>query len=336
MEAGTPSVKLSGGRLLSRPPLARVPDTVLKASLWLSATAVLVVIGYFLSRLYLETTGFWSTVGFTHFVFGQSWLPTQDAFGAFPMVYGTLVTSAIALLIGVPVAVATAIYVSELAPRRLAGPLSFTIELLAAVPSVVFGLWGIFVLIPTLRPIEQWVADRLSFIPIFAGNVPGPNYFIAGLILAIMLVPIVSAISREVMATVPADQREAALALGATRWEMIKMAVLPHSRGGIWGAALLGLGRALGETIAVVLVIGDAPQVKASIFEQGYTLAAVIANEFGEAASTPLHRNALIAAGLLLFGITLIVNIVARYFVHRAERGARATPIPGMASGGMG
>lgn len=335
MEADTSSVKLSGGRLLSRAPLARLPDHLLKALLWMCATGVLVVIAYFFARLYSETTGFWSTVGFFNFVFGLDWLPTQAAFGAFSMVYGTLVTSAIALIIGVPVAVGTAIYVSELAPRRLANPLAFTIDLLAAVPSVVFGLWGVFVLIPKLRPAELWVVHHFSFIPFFTGTVPGPNYFIAGLILAIMIVPIVSAISREVMATVPADQREAALALGATRWEMIKMAVLPHARAGIWGAALLGLGRALGETIAVVLVIGNAPQVKASIFDQGYTLAAVIANEFGEAASDPLHRNALIAAGLLLFVITLLVNIVARYFVHRAARGSRATPVSGMAGGGI-
>jgi phosphate ABC transporter permease protein PstC len=194
------------------------------------------------------------------------------------------------------------------------------VELLAAVPSVVYGLWGFFFLIPKLRPAEQWFADTFSFLPFVGGSVAGPNYFVAGLILAIMVIPIVSAISREVMATVPSDHKEAALALGATRWEMIRTAVLPYSRSGITGAAMLGLGRAIGETIAVTIVIGNAPQIGKQLFDQGYTLAAVIANEFGEAASDPLHRAALIAAGLVLFVLTLVVNLVARGLVVRAER----------------
>src|ERR671927_538318 len=194
------------------------------------------------------------------------------------------------------------------------------VELLAAVPSVVYGLWGIYVLIPKLRPAEHWFSDTFSFLPFVGGPVPGPNYFIAGLILAIMILPIVAAITREVMATVPPDHKEAALALGATRWEMIRTAILPYSRAGIAGASMLGLGRAIGETIAVTLVIGNAPQIGHQLFDQGYTLAAVIANEFGEAASVPIHRAALIAAGLLLFVLTLVVNLVARYFVVRAER----------------
>src|SRR5947208_2411284 len=197
------------------------------------------------------------------------------------------------------------------------------VELLAAVPSVVYGLWGVFVLIPTLRPAEQWFSDTFSFLPFVGGHVPGPNYFIAGLILAIMILPIVTAISREVIATVPLDHKEAALALGATRWEMIRTAVLPYSRAGISGAAMLGLGRAIGETIAVTLVIGNAPTIGKHLFDQGYTLAAVIANEFGEAANKPLHRAALIAAGLVLFVLTLIVNAGARYMVRRASRGTR-------------
>jgi phosphate ABC transporter permease protein PstC len=185
------------------------------------------------------------------------------------------------------------------------------------VPSVVYGLWGFFVLIPKLRPAEQWFSDTFSFLPFVGGHVAGPSYFIAGLVLAIMIIPIVSAISREVVSTVPPDHKEAALALGATRWEMIKMAVLPYARSGITGAAMLGLGRAMGETIAATIVIGNAPVIGKSLFDQGYTLAAVIANEFGEAAADPLHRAALIAAGLILFLLTLIVNAVARGIIVR-------------------
>ena len=193
-------------------------------------------------------------------------------------------------------------------------------------PSVVYGLWGIFVLAPKLQPAEQWFSDTFSFLPLVGGPVSIPNCFIAGLIMAIMILPIVSSISREVMATVPAQDKEAALALGATRWEMIRIAVLPYSRAGISGAAMLGLGRAIGETIAVTIVIGNAPNVAESIFSQGYTLAAVIANEFSEAASDPTHRAALIAAGLVLFVLTLLVNAIARYYVNRAARGKRTVP----------
>ena len=216
---------------------------------------------------------------------------------------------------------ATALYINELCPRRLRTPLSFLVDLLAAVPSVVYGLWGVFVLIPKLLPAEKWFAKTFSFIPfIGGGTVTGPNYFIAGLILAIMILPIVSAISREVIATVPSENKEAALALGATRWEMIRIAVLPYARPGITGGAMLGLGRAIGETIAVVLVIGNAPVIGKHLFNQGYSLAAVIANEFGEAANTPIHSSALFAAGLVLFVLTLIVNIIARWFIRRGDR----------------
>jgi len=244
-------------------------------------------------------------------------------FGAWPLILGTLITSAIALVIGVPIAIATALYLTELCPRALRGPLSILVDLLAAVPSVVYGLWGVFVLIPNLHGFQQSLANAFSFLPFVGGTVAGPSYFIAGLILAIMILPIVSAISREVIATVPPEHKEAALALGATRWEMIRMAVLPYSRAGITGGAMLGLGRAIGETIAVVLVIGNSPKLAHSLFQQGYTLAAVIANEFGEAASTPVYRSALFAAGLVLFVLTLLVNIVARQFVVRRARGKR-------------
>ena len=251
-------------------------------------------------------------------------------FGAWALILGTLITSAIALVIGVPIAVGAAIFLTELCPRRARAPLAILVDLLAAVPSVVYGLWGVFVLIPHLKGFQQSLANAFSFLPFVGGTVAGPSYFIAGLILAIMILPIVSAIAREVISTVRSEHKEAALALGATRWEMIRVAVLPYSRPGITGGAMLGLGRAIGETIAVVLVIGDSPRLGHSIFQQGYSLAAVIANEFGEAASTPVYKSALFAAGLVLFVLTLLVNIVARQYVVRGFHGRRG---PGEALG---
>ncbi len=326
MEAGSLSAAGGGRSVLERSPLARLPDRLLKWGLTALAALILVLIGFFFVRLYAEAKPAFDRFGVLGFTFDNNWDVARNIYGALPLVVGTLITATVALLIGVPVAVATALYVTELAPRRVRGPLTITVELLAAVPSVVYGLWGVYVLIPKLKPIEQWFSDTFSFVPfIGGGTVAGPNYFIGGLILAIMIIPIVSAISREVMATVPVEHKEASLALGATRWEMIRMAVLPYSRAGITGASMLGLGRAIGETIAVTLVIGNAPQIGESIFGQGYTLAAVIANEFGEAASNPVHRAALIAAGLVLFVLTLLVNGAARGLVTRAEkRGVRA------------
>jgi phosphate ABC transporter permease protein PstC len=323
MEAGSLATPVRGGRsILGRSPRSRALDPLLRWTLTGLAGLILVLIGFFFIRLYIEARPAFDAYGYLGFAFDNSWVPSQQLYGALPLMVGTLITSAIALVIGVPVAIAAALYITELAPNRVRAPLTITVELLAAVPSVVYGLWGIQVLAPRLQPAEQWFSDTFSFLPLVGGQVSIPNYFIAGLILAIMIVPIVSAISREVMATVPSDHKEAALALGATRWEMIRMAVLPYSRAGISGAAMLGLGRAIGETIAVTIVIGNAPDIGDTIFSQGYTLAAVIANEFGEAASDPTHRAALIAAGLVLFVLTLLVNAVARYYVNRGERPA--------------
>jgi phosphate ABC transporter permease protein PstC len=327
--ASTPAS--SGRPAFGRPLLERLPDRVLKWGLSALAAAILILIAYFFARLYAEANLAFSKFGLIGFAFDNNWDVSRNLYGALPLLVGTLITAAVALVIGVPIAVAAALYVTELCPRRLRAPLAILIDLLAAVPSIVFGLWGVFVLIPKLRPAEQWFSNTFSFLPFVGGHVAGPNYFIGGLILAIMILPIVSAISREVIATVPAEQKEAALALGATRWEMIRMAVLPYSRAGIMGAAMLGLGRAIGETIAVTLVVGNAPQIGKSLFDQGYTLAAVIANEFGEAAATPIHRSALIAAGLVLFVLTLVINAIARYYVVRAER----SNIPGAALAGM-
>ena len=317
----------SGDRArLARSPLARLPDRVLKWGLTALAAALLALIVYFFIRLIEEAEPALAHSGVFGFAFDNNWNPSAGHYGALPLVVGTLLTSAIALLVGVPVAVAAALYTTELCPRRLRTPLTILVELLAAVPSVVYGLWGIFFLAPKLHPAEQWVADRLSFIPFVGGGIVTiPNLFIAGLVLAIMILPIVSAISREVMSTVPSDHKEAALGLGATRWEMIRVAVLPYCRSGIVGGAMLGLGRAIGETIAVEILIGDTQQLVTHLFGQSNSLAASIANEFGEATGT--HRSALFAAGLVLFVLTLLVNGVARFFVVRASRpGAPRAP----------
>jgi phosphate ABC transporter permease protein PstC len=313
----------AGRSVLERSAASRLPDRILKWGLTTLAAAILALIVFFFVRLIQESGNTFSTFGFS-FVFGNDWDPSRSIFHGFPMVAGTLITSAIALLFGVPVAVATALYLNELCPRRFRTPLAILVDLLAAVPSVVYGLWGIFVLGPKILPATKWFSSTFSFIPFIGGGTPTtPNYFLAGLILAIMILPIVSAISREVIATVPSEHKEAALALGATRWEMIRIAVLPYSRAGITGGAMLGLGRAIGETIAVVLVIGSAPVLGSHLFNQGNTLAAVIAAEFGEASNNVPHRSALFACGLVLFVLTLIVNIIARYYVVRGHRGRR-------------
>jgi len=314
-----------GGRgALTGSPWARLPDRALRYGLSALAAVILALIVYFFLRLVGQAKPAFSHFGVLGFTFKNEWNVNAEQFGALPLLVGTLITSAIALLIGVPIAVATAIYATELCPRRVRAPLTILVELLAAVPSVVYGLWGIFFLAPKLQGPEQWVADRLSFIPFIGGGiVTVPNYFVTGLVLAIMILPIVSAIAREVMATVPDDHREAALALGATRWEMIRMAVLPYCRSGIVGGAMLGLGRALGETIAVAILIGNSTKLGSHLFQQGATLASTIANEFGEAQG--LHRSALFAAGLVLFVLTLLVNALARLIVIRSARGKGRT-----------
>jgi phosphate ABC transporter permease protein PstC len=326
---GANATTVSGGRsVLERSPAARLPDRALRWVLAGLAGLILALIVYFFIRLIGQSENVFSTYGLK-FVFGNNWDVSRNIFHGAALIVGTLITSALALIIGVPVAIASALFINELCPRRLRGPASVLVDLLAAVPSVVYGLWGVFVLCPKLLPAEKWFASTFSFIPWFGGGTPGLyNYFIAGLILAIMILPIVSAISREVIGTVPAEHKEAALALGATRWEMIRMAVLPYARPGITGAAMLGLGRALGETIAVVLTIGAAPVIGHHLFSAGYSLAAVIASEFGE--STGIHTSALFAAGLALFVLTLIVNIIARWFVARGVQGRRSTGATGI------
>src|ERR1700693_2812377 len=232
------------------------------------------------------------------------WRPRSLVYGAMPFIYGTVVTSLLALLLAVPLALGAALLVNEYLPTRAATPLAYGIELLAAVPSVVYGFWGILVLVPALRPLQQAIADSpLGTIPIFGGPVPGPSYLAAGVILAIMILPIVTSVARDAMNATPRLQREGALALGATHWETIRHVVLPFARGGIFAGVILGLSRAIGETIAVLFVIGNQPQINASIFAPGYSLPSAIAGEFAEA-NQPFHPESLIGLGVVLFAIS--------------------------------
>lgn len=252
----------------------------------------------------------------------SDWDPVNGQFGAAPALYGTLVSSLIALVLATPLAVGVAIFLSEFAPRRVRQPFAFLVDLLAAIPSVVYGLWGILVLVPFLREhVMSFIRDTLHLgnTALFSGPAYGPSMLAAGCILAIMILPYISAVTREVLLAVPRSQREAALALGATRWEMIWDAVLPYARSGIIGGIILGLGRALGETMAVTMVIGNNPQVSASLFAPQYTMAAVIANEFTEAADE-LYLHALIEIGLVLFIITITVNALSRLTIRRVAR----------------
>jgi phosphate transport system permease protein len=255
------------------------------------------------------------------FATSSAWDPVNGQYGALPFIFGTLASSLLALLIALPLAVGLAIFLTELAPRWLAVPIGFGTELLAAIPSVVYGLWGIFVLVPWLRdhvqaPLVDSVGDRVG---IFAGPAYGVSLLAGGVILAIMIVPFVSAVSREVLAAVPVTQREAALALGATRWEMTWQVVLPYATPGIIGATILGLGRALGETMAITMVIGNRAEIPGSLFAPAYSMASVLANEFNEA-SDGMHLSALMGIALLLFGITIVVNSIARVLVWRVAR----------------
>lgn len=252
------------------------------------------------------------------------WDPVAGRFGALPLIFGTLYSSLVAMAIAVPLALGVAIFLTEFAPRWLRRPVATLVELLAAIPSVIYGLWGIFVLLPLLRD-TLWpvVRPALVWLPIFRGTFYGPSVLAGGIILAIMVLPYIAAVSREVLLAVPAAQREAALALGATRWEAVWTVVLPYGRTGIIGAVILGLGRALGETMAVTMVIGNRHEISASLVEPGYTIAAAIANEFAEAVSA-LHLSALFYAGLVLFVVTVAVNVVARLLIWRVARGSAA------------
>ena len=254
-----------------------------------------------------------------NFLISRQWNPIKGEFGALPFIYGTIVSSLIALIISVPFSLGIAVFLVEQAPHYIARPIGFFVELLAAIPSVVYGLWGIFVLAPFLRSyVEPPLAKAFGWLPLFQGPITGIGLLTGGIILAIMITPIISAVVRDVLAAVPGSQREAALALGATKWEMIRV-VLVNGAPGIAGAVILGLGRALGETMAVTMVIGNRPEVSASLFAPSYTIASAIANEFTEA-TNDLYVSALVELGLILFLVTFIVNAIARLLVWNVTR----------------
>ncbi|MDP9180363.1 MAG: phosphate ABC transporter permease subunit PstC [Chloroflexota bacterium] len=290
-------------------------DTVFALLMMAGSTAVVLTLG---AMIYVLTLQSWDSI--THFGFGfftsETWNPVTNHFGALSAIYGTVASSIVALIIAVPIAVGVALFLSEVAPGPVRVPASFLIEMLAAVPSVVFGLWGLFVLEPRVHDwFEPALSATLGWTPFFNGPQLGLGVLAAGIILAIMILPIIAAISRDVLRAVPQSQREAALALGATKWETIWFVVLPYARPGITGAVILGLGRAVGETMAVLLLIGNSYNIDISLFAPGTTLASSIASNLGEASD--LYRAALIELGLILLGITLLINVAARILVWR-------------------
>ena len=311
------------GRLarIAAPVRANLPDRVWAVLLTVLGLAVLAVAGVIIIELWRLSSGVLARTGLFSFVLESEWDVVRDLYGALPFIYGTLITSCVALLLALPVSVGLALFLTEMAPPGVRAVISFPIALLAGIPSVVYGLWGLFVLVPLLRgQVEPWLASTLGFLPFFRGPPIGLGYLAAGVILAIMILPTITSIAIEVLRTVPLSLREAALALGATRWEAIRIAVLPYARAGIMGATILGLGRALGETMAVTMLIGNSPTISASLFSPGYSLPAVIANEFAEA-SSGLHTGALAALGLILFAVTLLLNVAARLLVRISRRG---------------
>lgn len=303
-----------------RAPVRATGDRAFQLLLAAMAAAIPLIMGAML--IALVDAGLPAIRRFGLAFFGTStWDPVTGEFGVLPFVYGTLVSSAIALFLAVPLGLGVAVFLSELAPGWVRTPVRFLVELLAAIPSVVYGLWGIFVLVPWVRvTLTPSLQSSLGFLPLFTGPPLGIGMLTAGLILAIMVVPFIVAVSTEVMRAVPRAQREAAQALGATGWETTRTAVIPYARSGIAGAIFLALARALGETMAVTMVIGNVPQIKASLLAPAYTVSAVIANEFAEATSD-LYVAALVYAGLVLFLVTLTVNILARVLVRRVARG---------------
>jgi len=295
-------------------------DRLYQASLLLASLLVLMLVAGIGYELWQNSTLSRQTFGWK-FIVTAEWDPAlNEVFGALPFILGTLTTSVIALLVAIPLGLGTALFLAELAPNWLRQPLGFLVELLAAVPSVVYGLWGLFVYIPNfVRPLAEGLNHTFGFLPLFAGPVFGPSRLAAGLLLAIMVFPTITAVSRDVFLAIPNSQREAALALGSTRWETIWQVLIPYGLSGLLGAVILGLGRALGETIAVTMVIGNNLDLSASLLHPGYTMASIIANEFTEA-TFDLYQHALIETGLILFVITLLINLIARLLIWRVAR----------------
>ena len=304
-------------RLRGGDKVAHTVTLVFAAAIFL-VTALLVLELFRASTLGRHTFG-WSFLG------QEIWDPVSGKFGALPFIYGTVVTSAIAIIIAVPLGLASAMFLAELAPPRISDALTFVIELLAAVPSVIYGLLAVFVLVPILRDtVEPSLKAAFGFLPLFQGPAYGVGFLAAGLVLAVMIVPFITSVSRESLLAVPREQREAALAVGATRWEATWKVVVPYARLGIAGSVFLALARALGETMAVTMVIGNSPKVSASLLAPGYSIAAVIANEFTEA-TTNLHISVLVELGLVLFVLTIVINALARLLMAvTAQRGSTA------------
>ncbi len=285
----------------------------------ISVFALLALIGVFLftaSYPSIRTLG-WS------FIWSKTWDPNSGEFGALAFIFGTVVSSLVAMVIAVPLSIGIALFLNELAPRSVARVVGFLIEMLAAIPSVVYGLWGFFVLAPWLRTeVQPFLGEWLGFLPLFSGPPYGVGMLAAGIILAIMVIPTISTLSREVFRAIPRANREAALALGATRWETMRLSVLKSSRVGMFGAVILGLGRALGETMAVTMVIGNSNEISASLFAPAQTMASIIANEYAEAIDVT-HLSALAQVGLALFAVTFVINAIARLFIWRVKGGLR-------------
>lgn len=304
-------------------PTGSTGDAVFRGILFLSALVIILLVGAMIVTMYANSRSSISEFGWG-FLTGREWNPVRHEFGALPFIYGTVMSSVIALVIAVPLSLGVAIFLVEQAPRRLARPVGFLVELLASIPSVVYGLWGIFVLAPFLREyVEPFLQRVFGWLPLFQGTPTGIGLFTGGIILAIMITPIISAVVRDVLTAVPVSQREAALALGATRWETTRV-VLANASSGIAGAIILGLGRAIGETMAVTMVIGNRAEISASLFEPSYTIASVIANELKEA-TDDLQISALIEIGLILFLVTFIINGAAKLLVWSVTRGTSGT-----------
>ncbi|MGE3465833.1 MAG: phosphate ABC transporter permease subunit PstC [Pyrinomonadaceae bacterium] len=299
-----------------------VGDKIFRTVLFVAASSILLLVAAIFYMLVSHSMPTIQTYG-ASFLFGYEWNPPQNAFGALPFIYGTIVSSLIGLLIAVPISLGIAIFLVEQAPKGIARPIAFLVELLAAIPSVVYGLWGIFVLAPFIRNyLGVFLQEYFGFLPIFEGRLTGIGMLTAGIILAIMITPIVTAVVRDVLEAVPTTQREAALALGATKWETTRI-VLGNAASGIAGAVVLGLGRAVGETMAVTMVIGNSPQISASLFEPAYTIASVLAANFADA-TEEVYLSALIEMGLILFLLTFVVNGFAKLLVMRVTREARS------------
>ncbi|MDB4970476.1 MAG: Phosphate transport system permease protein [Myxococcales bacterium] len=299
---------------------AHLGDRAFAAGITLLGGAVLLVVGIIVVACARLSAPAFAKLGFFRFLTGSDWNPVEDSFGALPFIYGTLVTSAIAIVVAMPVAIGLALFLTEMSPSRVRRFVSFFVEILAAIPSVVFGLWGLMVLVPILRDVvEPALQHRLGFLPLFQGAPMGIGFLPAGIVLAIMILPTIASVTIEVLRTMPAALREGALALGATRWEAIGAVVLPYARRGIMGAVILGLARALGETMAVTMLIGNQPEIHGSLFAAGYSLPSVIANEFAEA-SGAVHTGALAGLALVLFGVTLMLSASARLLVRLSAR----------------